>query len=164
MEEWRTVVIDGEVWDNYEVSNLGRVRSLNFKRTGKIKELKMCKTKGYMQVQLHKNGKYKTCYIHRLVASAFIPNPENKLTVNHINEITYDNRVENLEWATMDEQVKHGTRTERTSKKVRCIETEEVFKSLHDVERKTGLIRGYVRECCKDGAKTCGGYHWEYVN
>lgn len=69
---------------------------------------------GYLRVTLCKGkGNHKTYGIHRLVAMAFIPNPHNKPTVNHINEIKTDNRVENLEWATIAEQNAHGTRTTR---------------------------------------------------
>ena len=116
MEEWRTVVIDGEVWDNYEVSNLGRVRSLNFKRTGEMKILQPCIVNGgYLQVGLTKDGKRKRYLVHRLVAFAFIENDDikNKTDVNHLNEIKTDNRVENLEWTTHLDNVHYGTRTER---------------------------------------------------
>ena len=69
--------------------------------------------KGYMTILIRDNGKERTVFVHRLVAMAFIPNPENKPQVNHINEIKMDNRVENLEWATNKEQNIHGTRLER---------------------------------------------------
>ncbi len=71
--------------------------------------------KGYRVVSLRCNGKDIRPFIHRLVAMAFIPNPENKPTVNHINEIKSDNDVANLEWATMKEQTNHGTRTMRAT-------------------------------------------------
>jgi hypothetical protein len=63
---------------------------------------------GYTQVNLWRDGKYKTMKVHRLVASAFIPNPENKRDVNHINGAKHDNRVENLEWATVIENQRHS--------------------------------------------------------
>lgn len=68
---------------------------------------------GYLRVHLVKDHKIKCMAIHRLVAQAFIPNPDNKPTVNHINEDKTDNRFENLEWATFLEQNIHGTRIER---------------------------------------------------
>ena len=88
----------------YEISNLGRVKSLNYKRTGKEKILKntVCND-GYLKVGLTKNGKDKVFRIHRLVAEAFIPNPENKPFIDHINTIRDDNRIENLRWCTQKE-------------------------------------------------------------
>ena len=88
----------------YEISNLGRVKSLNYKRTGKEKILKNTEnSKGYLIVCLTKNEKRKQFKIHRLVAEAFIPNPEDKPCIDHINTIKNDNRVENLRWVTNEE-------------------------------------------------------------
>jgi dihydroxyacetone kinase-like predicted kinase len=89
----------------YEVSNFGRVKSLKF---GKEKILKPSTSRGgYLYVILYKNGEKASKLVSRLVAEAFIPNPdpENKVTVDHINQIRDDNRVENLEWLTQQEQV-----------------------------------------------------------
>ena len=88
----------------YEISNLGRVKSLNYNRTGKEEILKNAEcSNGYLTVGLTKNGKQKLFKIHRLVAEAFIPNPENKPCIDHINTIKNDNRVENLRWVTNEE-------------------------------------------------------------
>ena len=88
----------------YEISNLGRVRNLNYKGSGKGKILKNTKdSKGYLIVGLTKNGKRKLFKIHRLVAEAFIPNPEDKPFIDHINTIRDDNRIENLRWCTQKE-------------------------------------------------------------
>ena len=101
----------------YEVSNLGRVRSCDrivvcndgrkYKRKGKVLRQSYDANK-YYKVALCKNGKQKNFSVHRLVAQAFIPNPENKLTVNHKNGDKLDNRVENLEWATREENMQHA--------------------------------------------------------
>lgn len=105
-----------EIWkpapgyeDYYLVSSLGNVWSV---RSARLLKLKVTPA-GYLRVSPSVNGKRKECAVHRLVALAFIPNPENKPTVNHINENKKDNRVENLEWATEAEQNVHGTRIER---------------------------------------------------
>ena len=93
-EQWRD--IDG--YDGmYQVSDLGRVRSLKF---GRVKVLRSYKNRyGYLKVFLSKNGKRHNIYVHRLVAYAFIPNSDNtKNEINHINEIKTDNRATNLEW------------------------------------------------------------------
>ena len=88
----------------YEVSSLGRVRILNYRKTGKGKILKNIEcSNGYLTVGLRKNGKRKFLKVHRLVAEAFIPNPEGKPCIDHINTIKNDNRIENLRWVTHEE-------------------------------------------------------------
>lgn len=105
---------DDEIWRDvpgyeglYQVSNKGRVKSLHTYHGKYQKILRASTSKGYQQVILLKN-KVKCFFVHRLVAQAFIPNPENKPTVNHINGIKSDNRVENLEWADGYEQMRHA--------------------------------------------------------
>lgn len=112
-EEWRPVV----GWEGlYEVSNTGRVRSLTRRRmcgnhyaTCKGRELNQIKSKtGYLVVVLSNGTKdHKPHYIHRLVAEAFIPNPENHLSVDHINCDKHDNRVENLRWCSLAQNTKY---------------------------------------------------------
>ena len=95
-EQWRD--IDG--YDGiYQVSDLGRVRSLKF---GKVRVLRASKNdNGYLCVNLCQDGKQKSVYVHRLVASAFIKNDDSSKTlINHINECKSDNRVSNIEWCT----------------------------------------------------------------
>lgn len=114
MEIWKDVVGYEEL---YKVSNLGRIKSLGFRinnpiNYGKEKILKpnTCKL-GYMYVGLTKNRILKSLKIHRLVAMAFMPNPENKPQVNHINGIKSDNCIGNLEWNTAKENMMHAVRT-----------------------------------------------------
>lgn len=93
----------------YQVSNTGRVRSLNYGRTGKIKVLKQgTKDNGYKVVVIYKNGKRKKYLVHRLVAQAFIPNPNNYPIINHKDENKTNNAVWNLEWCTYEYNVNYG--------------------------------------------------------
>lgn len=100
----------------YQVSNTGRIRSLNYRRTGKTRVLKQATNKdGYKVIGLIKNGKYKTYFIHRLVALAFIPNPNNYPMINHKDENKTNNTVENLEWMSHKDNCNYGTRNKRVS-------------------------------------------------
>lgn len=115
----------------YMASDDGKIWSCHSR-----KFLKPMKSKaGYYRVSLPVNGKYKKIPVHRLIAKTFIPNPQNKPTVNHKNEIKTDNRVCNLEWATMLEQNIHGTRIKRavkhTNYKARNIDY-KIVASKHD--------------------------------
>ena len=110
--------LEEEIWKDiigyegrYSISNFGKVKSLKFfGRENEERVLKpiMSGYGKYHAVALHKDKKQKTTKLHRLVAEHFIPNPENKPTVNHINGRKQDNRIENLEWATWKEQVNHA--------------------------------------------------------
>ncbi len=96
MEVWKKI----DNFEIYEVSNLGRVKG--------PKGIKSRGNHKYHSVDLYINGKRYPKYAHRLVAEMFIPNPENKKEINHINGIKDDNRVENLQWVTRSENMKHG--------------------------------------------------------
>lgn len=93
----------------YEVSNLGNIRSLPRGKKGKVKQMKPTK-QHYYNIDLCKHGEIKRWLMHRLIAIAFIPNPENKPMVNHIDGNKHNNRLDNLEWVTGSENQKHAVR------------------------------------------------------
>lgn len=172
-EEWRDIKEN----PNYMVSNMGRVKSLNYRRTGKEKILKpSTNTNGYLFINLYKNGKQKNCTIHRLVAKAFIPNPDNLPFINHKSEIKSQNNVENLEWCDTLYNNNFGTRNDRMadtkrngsqSKSVlqKDIETDEIiaeFPSTMEIERQLGYSNGNISQCCNGKRKQAYGYKWQY--
>ena len=116
IEEWKDI----EGYEGlYQVSNLGRVKSLERTRTIRIPEkilsLSSIDAYGYNVVCLSKDGVQKRLTIHRLVGSAFIPNPNNYPCINHSDEIKTNNKSNNLEWCSYEENNNHGTRNNRIS-------------------------------------------------
>lgn len=164
IEVWKD--IDG--YPNYQASNLGRVKSLNYKKTGVEKILKGYKNRnGYLRVNLSKKGKSKLYYIHRLVAQAFISNPNNWSQINHIDEDKTNNKVDNLEFCTAEYNINYGTRTERTQKPILQFSKEGEFirkwDSIVDIERELGFNHSAITKCCKGKLyKSVGGYKWHY--
>lgn len=161
-EQWKT--IDG--YENYMVSNLGRVKSV--KRNIILKERPT--KEGYVRVVLWKKCKGKNCFIHRLVAETFIPNPNKLRCVNHINEDKTDNRIENLEWCTHKYNSNYGTgiqrRIEQTCKSVIQFTIDGVkvaeYKSAMDAERQTGFPHQNIGKCCLGKYQKAYGYIWRY--
>jgi len=136
----------------YQISNQGRVKSQMF---GKEKILKPQDFKGYKVICLHKYKKVKRFLVHRLVGGAFIPNIENKPTINHINGIKNDNRLDNLEWATYSENRQHAydnglqrpyKRNEYHKKKLR----EKASKIV--IDQSTGIFY----DSCKEASESLG--------
>lgn len=109
-----------ELWKNiegynYQVSSKGRIRNKNTKAIKKT----FINERGYVIVSLYKDKRLKTFRVHRLVAKAFIQNPNNLPEVNHKNELKTDNRVENLEWCTREYNLAYGTRGLRQSQTIK---------------------------------------------
>lgn len=157
-----------EGFEDYMVSSDGKVFSL---KRGKMKEMKpRLKKGGYLDVLLCSNGQYVHKYIHRLVARAFISNPDNKPQVNHKDEVKTNNCVDNLEWCTSEYNNNFGSRGERVAKAninhpdlsvpVVCLETGEVYPSVHEAERQTGVYNSHISDCLNGKQQTAGGYHW----
>ena len=179
-----------EIWKDvvgyeglYEVSNLGRIR-----RGERIKKPHIDHG-GYLTVQLSKHSKMKCLKVHRIVALAFIQNPENKRTVNHIDGNKQNNCVENLEWATHSENISHANKTglrivteaqrkaasqngkktcdkNRPRKAVFCTKDgiKHQFESAHAGARFVCGVPSAIVQCCKGKKKTYKGYEWGYCN
>lgn len=165
MEIWKDI----EGYEGlYKVSNLGRVKSLNYNHTGKEKILRPKKERnGYLRVNLYKNGKNKMFTVHRLVAEAFLENPDNLPQINHKNEIKTDNSVNNLEFCTSHYNMTYKDKHLRIAKKVGCFRDGKLIKiypSLHSVEL-DGFYECSVCRCCLNryGYKSSGGFQWNYL-
>lgn len=174
MEEWKTIIIDG-INTNYMISNLGRVKSL--KRN--IILSTYINHSGYECARLMINGKRFGTGVHRLVAQAFIPNPNNWPQVNHKDENPLNNRVENLEWCTSQYNNTYGNRSEKcsykmqgndyalgfkhsdeskakrsggnngNSTKVICLNYYKVYDSLIEASNELNCGRTYITNTCK---------------
>lgn len=174
-----------EIWKDiagyeglYQVSNFGRVKSLA-KLCGHRPKgetiLNIQDTRGYKRVTLCKDNKLKKFQIHRLVAIAFIENPENKPCINHKDENKANNNVDNLEWVTWKENTNYGHCIENCHKKltptiqkkygqrVKCLETGDIFQSLKDAAKWCNGNWSCISACIKGKVKTHRGYHWEKI-
>lgn len=183
-EEWRPVP---GYEDSYEVSNTGRVRSLpraSISPRGyvfKIRERILRAApdgKGYLMVWLYQDGKRRSVKVARLVAEAFIPNPENKSQVDHINAVKHDNRVENLRWVTGKENFHNPISYKRNAESKTGIlnhRSKRVFQyTLHGelvkewpcvsaVEKELGFSHSHISQCCCGLREKAYGYLWRYL-
>ena len=182
MEVWKTVIVNGEVYENYMVSNLGNIKSLNYKHTGEERILKPGKYRdNYLFVNLYKDGKCKAYLIHRLVAFAFIPKVEGKEFVDHIDGNRQNNNVNNLRWCNQAENNnfdlarKHQSEAKKgkyigeknpmygktgelnnNSKAVLCVELNKIYGSTMEAGRETGIKRSNISICCLGKRKSAG--------
>lgn len=191
-EYWKTVVIDGVEHPRYQVSNFGRVKSMDCNHTKKEKLLKLFYNKqGYLRIELS----HKKYYVHRLVAEAFIPNSEGKPEIDHINGNRADNIVlldddgktilyTNLRWCTSKEN-KHNPITinnyktnhpkywlgkfgadNASSVSVVQLTLDGTFikkwDCVTDVQRELGIFRSSIAKCCQGLQKSAGGFKWMY--
>lgn len=173
-----------EIWkdvDGYDgkylISNYGRLKSFAQDKTnGKIK-LGNLTHKGYLAVLLYDADGNKRWYpVHRLVANAFIDNPDDLPQVNHKDEIKTNNHVDNLEWCTNEYNVNYGTKNERTALANRCCPTTskkvysvdedgniEYFNSIGEAERQTGCSHSNIVRALKGRRNHCGNRQWFYL-
>ena len=160
MEQWKRIVMDGVEYP-YDVCNRdNKVRSV---RTGQLVSVND-DGRGYLKVKLHKNGEQRNFSIHRLVATAFIPNPDNLPEVDHIDRNRYNNNVENLRWVSKQQNIENRDSAECGRKlRVKCVETGVIYESLSEACRILGLHESNLSKCVNGIYKTCGGFHWEMV-
>ena len=179
------MIMEKEIWKDikdyeemYQISDLGRVKSLAriIKHQNRhYRKDKILKTSidnhGYLQVTLCKNGKVKRFHVHRLVAQAFIPNPENKPQVNHIDGNKLNNNINNLEWNTAGENTYHAYKNDlikHYNRKINQYDLDgnfiKTWDSAKDIEIKINIHKSAICNCCKNKRKTAGGYIWKYVD
>lgn len=181
-----------EIWKDvegyeglYQVSNLGRVKSLGmnfirsdlkpYTRSGRILHQLVYKN-DYVKVELTNHGFSKRYYVHRLVAQAFIPNPDNLPEVNHKDENPANNHVDNLEWCTHKYNSNYGTRAKRIKNTMQSIgrmvpvlmyskdgKFIKRFDSIRGASEELNIHCGSIVECCQGKRrKSAGGYVWKY--
>lgn len=176
MEEWRDI----EGYQGlYQVSNMGRVKSLErtvwnnggyYKIPERIMKPQMHRN-GYLSVNLWREGIVKNYLVHRLVATAFIPNPQGYKEVNHINEDKTDNRVCNLEFCSRSYNLTYNDRAkkiaEKNSKPIYGINKVSglivEFPSAREAGRTLGINNANINSCLKGRYKSSGGFYWFYA-
>lgn len=165
-ETYKTI----EGYPNYEISNLGNVKSKNYKRSGKEQILKPTDKHngGYTQVQLFNENGSKKFSVHRLVAEAFLPNPNGYTDVNHKDENPSNNRVSNLEWCSHLYNLNYGTikdkmRESHKRKVVQMSMNEEVIRVFDSVKEAQDTLKiSNISSCCRGKYNSAGGFKWKY--
>jgi len=153
-EIWKTI----QGYENYQVSNLGRVKSVCYNKERILKT--STDRYGYVRVKIFNNSKGKTVRIHKLVAESFLENPRNCKEINHIDENKENNCVKNLEWCDHRENARYS----------KCIPIEQYHPIMHnkiktwecanDAEKELGISHASIAACCKGKAYTAGGFVW----
>ena len=170
-----------EIWKDivgyeglYQISNLGRVKSYLKSSKYPVEQehiLTAHKSRGYINVLLSKNGKSRPFSVHRLVAQAFIPNPNNLPEVNHKDEDKTNNNVDNLEWCNRSYNMAYGNaRIKQGISRGRPIEQLTVsnipiarYSSAEIASKMTGIDASSIHKCCKHKRDYAGGYSWRYI-
>ena len=171
-EEWRDIKGFEGI---YQVSNEGRVRSLDHVTAGrhwKGKVLSAAVKAGYPSVRLSNGAEKRSCRVHRLVAEAFLDNPETLPEVNHIDGNKNNNHVDNLEWCTSKKNKVHAwiigltklPPAQAPRPVIQILEGREIasYASMEIAEIITGIDAGTICGCCKGKRKSAGGYNWKY--
>lgn len=168
-----------EVWKDikgyegfYIASNKGNIKSLNYGNTGVCKNLVFSTDRyGYKTVILYKNKEKRTYRVHRIIAEAFVPNPNNFPIINHKNEIKSDNRAENLEWCDARYNINYsrhgekysGTRPKRIYQKDKNGNVIKEWESICEAARVLGLCKSSISNCCRGKIDSYKSYIWEFI-
>lgn len=141
----------------YSITSCGKVWSYRSKKFLKPQN----NNKGYLQIMLHKDGNCESKKIHRLVAEAYLLNPNNYDTVDHIDFNKTNNCVNNLQWMSRRE----NSRKKRNvgSKKIYCLENKKIYNSQTQAAKELGLSQGNISRVCRGILKQTGGYHFKFV-
>lgn len=158
-----------EDWPDYQISNFGRIKSLKFNKERILKH--SIDKRGYKRVVLRHNGEQKTFQVHKLVAIAFIPNPNNLTEINHKNENPSDNNVNNLEWCDRYYNNNYGTHNERVAKaKTKKVEQYtldgrlvKVWESATEIMNETGINKTCISACARGICRKSHGFIWKYA-
>lgn len=161
-----------EIWKDikgyeglYQISNKGNVRSIKFNR---ILNMKLSlNNKGYYIVKFRKKGVQTLYSVHRLVAEAFILNPNNYPCINHKDENPKNNNVDNLEWCTYKYNNNYGEhnkkmRLSKSTMPIICIELNKEFISQKEAARQLGINQASIWQCLHGNYKLAGGYRWKF--
>ena len=182
MEEiWKD--IEGDYKGLYQVSNLGSVRSLDrYYSIGLLRKGRIIKPfvnrQGYLVVDLKKNGKRKHFFVHRLVGTYFVPNPNNYPCINHLDRNPKNNICSNLEWVTQQMNISYlptakyrsevmTNRTDMSKPVLQLTKEGWLFKewpSTNEIERELGYFATVIAECCRGNGrrKSAYGFKWVY--
>lgn len=172
-----------EIWKNisgyknYQVSNFGRIKSLNYNKTKYTKILKPDIRRDYLSVTLYKNGVRNRFQVHRLVAIIFLPNINNLPCVNHIDGNKQNNRIDNLEWCTYKENINHSIKINLrnfnmdknpNAKKINQYDMQGKFirqwNCMKEITNELKIARQEIYKCCIGTLKSTKGYIWKYAN
>lgn len=165
--------LEGEEWKNingfeniYVVSNYGRVKHILHKGYQTLR-VPSVSPNGYLKMVLSYKNRRRTVSVHRLVAEAFIPNPQNADTVNHKDFDKTNNRASNLEWLSCKDNILHAKENGRNNRKpiLQCDISWNVireWKSAWTVQQELGYFSTHISSCCRGKKKTYKGYKWKF--
>lgn len=151
----------------YQISNLGRVKSLDYRHTRKEKIMTPRNNgHGYLHIGIYNNNKRHCYYVHRLVAQTFIENPDNLPQVNHKDLNRQNNKVSNLEWCSIEYNNTYAEKHRKIAKKVGCYKDGKLIKvydAIRDV-KKDGFHHSNISSVLKGKSKSAYGYQWKYID
>lgn len=151
----------------YEISNSGEIRSLKPRYKAVIYLKQTTSSKGYKTVSLAKNKIQRSFLVHRLVATVFIPNPNNLPCINHIDENKLNNNSSNLEWCSFHYNNTYGSRLKKSAlsrgQKIRCVETGVTYNNSHVASKELGISQSLIWRCAAGKRNKTHNLHFEFI-